>query len=55
MLGRVRSPLQRVQLRDDMSGDCLGRVVIDIDNEVTVLLVERDSLVVNILQRMIAR
>ena len=53
-LGRVRSPLQRVQLRDDLSGDRLGCVVINIDNDVAVLLIERDSLVVNIFQRVIA-
>ena len=53
-LGRVRWPLQRVQLRDDLSGDRLGCIMINIDNDVAVLLVERDSLVVNIFQRVIA-
>ena len=54
-LGRVRWPLQRVQLQHDLSGDRLGCVVIDVDNKITVLLVERDSLVIDILQRVIAR
>ena len=54
-VGRVRSLLQRVQLRDNLSGDRLGCVVIDVDNKIAVLLVERDSLVVDIFQRVIAR
>ena len=47
--GRVRSTLESVQLRDDLSGNRLGCIVVNVNNDITVLLVARGSLVVDIL------